>query len=428
MQMDREINPRNYYRLPWSLTDNALSWLEVTTKCNLACEGCYRDSSKDGHKSLEDIAKDLAVFKKERLSDCISIAGGDPLVHPQIVEIVRMIKAGGWKPILNTNGIALTPELLHDLKLAGVFGFTFHIDTSQKRKDAPYALCEADLNPVRQKFAEMLAEEGNIACAFNQTVTSETLQEIPEVVRWAQKYPEIVHSVVFILYREDRLLGDFDYYANGKKIELNAMYKKSSWSGDKALKTPDVIRMIRETDPLFEPSAYLNGTVDPTSMKWTISVRVGTKDETFGYVTPAFMEKIQTLYRLRFKRWLSYSSPKFMRLGRMGALVSSLAGKGMRRITKNYLKTAFRKPRLLKDGAYFQAFGIIQPVDIVEDGRINMCDGCPDITVHDGKLYWSCRLEEVKEHGSFITAVPRSKSAQVGVQPEKIKEPPNYNA
>lgn len=405
--MPTDIHPRNFYRLPWSLTDNAISWLEVTTRCNLACEGCYRDPSREGHKSLEEIGQDLEVFKRERLSDCISIAGGDPLVHPDILEIVRMIKKAGWKPIVNTNGLALTKELLHDLKKAGAFGFTFHIDTSQRRQDAPDAMCEGDLNPLRQKFAEMVAEEGNMAVAFNQTVTSDTLDEIPDVVRWATAHPDIVHSVVFILYREDRLLGDFDYFANGQKVEINPMYKKSTWSGDRALKAPDVVAKIREVDPMYEPSGYLNGTVDPDSMKWLIGVRVGSKGDTFGYVSPGFMEKVQQGYRMLHKRWLSYSSPAFLKFGRTGSFLTSFIDKGMRKITTNYLKTLARKPWLVKDGAYFQTFAIIQPVDIVEDGRINMCDGCPDITVYNGKLYWSCRLEEVKQHGSFLTAAPR---------------------
>jgi MoaA/NifB/PqqE/SkfB family radical SAM enzyme len=63
----------------------------------------------------------------------MSIAGGDPLVYPQILELVKMVKEMGWKPIVNTNGLALNEAILGDLKKAGVFGFTFHIDTSQKR-------------------------------------------------------------------------------------------------------------------------------------------------------------------------------------------------------------------------------------------------------------------------------------------------------
>ena len=69
-----ELAPREYYRLPWTLTDNAISWLEVTDDCNLACEGCYRPHIKN-HKSLEQIAEELEVFRKRRISDCMSIAG-----------------------------------------------------------------------------------------------------------------------------------------------------------------------------------------------------------------------------------------------------------------------------------------------------------------------------------------------------------------
>jgi hypothetical protein len=50
---------------------------------------------------------------------------------------------------------------------------------------------------------------------------------------------------------------------------------------------------------------------------------------------------------------------------------------------------------------------IIQPVHFEADGRREMCDGCPDITLHEGKLVWSCRLEELHHYGDFSTTVPK---------------------
>jgi hypothetical protein len=47
---------------------------------------------------------------------------------------------------------------------------------------------------------------------------------------------------------------------------------------------------------------------------------------------------------------------------------------------------------------------IIQPIDVLDDGRLNMCDACPDLTVHEGRLVWSCRLEELKKLGGFAEA------------------------
>ncbi|MBI4404171.1 MAG: radical SAM protein [Deltaproteobacteria bacterium] len=401
------FDPTKYYRLPWSLTDNGISWLEVTTRCNLTCKGCYRDQSKEGHKSLKEIEEDLAVFKKERKSDCMSIAGGDPLVHPKIVEIVRMIKEGGWKPIVNTNGLALSKNLLQKLKEAGVFGFTFHVDTSQVRKDTN-AKCEVELNNLRHKFAQMLGDVGGISCSFNQTVTGETLDQVSEVVRWSQQYPDIVHAVVFILFREPALMGNYDYYAQGKKINMNSTYSHTEFAGRRLLKSADVVNKIREQDPDFEPSAYLGGTVDPHSAKWLIGVRVGSRSKTYGYITPRFMELVQDGYHVMYNRWLSYSSPSFLRLGRSSALTFATFDKGMRSIARNYVRDCVKKPSTLLQPAYFQTFTIIQPIDLLSDGQANMCDGCPDMTVYKGKMYWSCRLEEIKEYGSFVSCVPRT--------------------
>ncbi|MCL4547055.1 MAG: radical SAM protein [Bacteroidetes bacterium] len=131
------INHLDLYRLPWTLADNAISWLEPTSMCNLSCDGCYRENQKDSHKSFETVKHELDIFQQKRNSDCISIAGGDPLLHPQMVDIVKDIKRRGLKPIINTNGFALKKELLMELKKAGVYGFTFHLPfISIANKDA----------------------------------------------------------------------------------------------------------------------------------------------------------------------------------------------------------------------------------------------------------------------------------------------------
>jgi TPP-dependent indolepyruvate ferredoxin oxidoreductase alpha subunit len=56
---------------------------------------------------------------------------------------------------------------------------------------------------------------------------------------------------------------------------------------------------------------------------------------------------------------------------------------------------------------------IIQPIDVLPDGRTSMCDGCPDMTVHEGQLRWSCRLEEIKDYGCFLQACPKQRETAV---------------
>ena len=112
----RPLKPQNYYRLPWNLADNAITWLEPTTKCNIYCEGCYRENDPQGHRPLESVIEELEALKNLRKTDGISIAGGEPLIYPDIVPLVQYISSQGWKPIVNTNGQALNPQMVKDLK------------------------------------------------------------------------------------------------------------------------------------------------------------------------------------------------------------------------------------------------------------------------------------------------------------------------
>ena len=50
-----------------------------------------------------------------------------------------------------------------------------------------------------------------------------------------------------------------------------------------------------------------------------------------------------------------------------------------------------------------------------------MCDGCPDITVWEDHLLWSCRLEEQMKFGCFVRAVPKQ---GVKHQPHELFDQP----
>ncbi len=399
------LNHRQLYRLPWTLPDNAISWLEPTSACNLSCYGCYRENIPSAHKSLAEIEKEIDTFVALRRSDCISIAGGDPLLHPHIVEIVGRIKARGFKPIINTNGLALTKELLRELKKAGVAGFTFHIDSKQNRPKWKHKN-EVELNALRLQYAEMLAEVGGISCAFNATVYEDTLPYVPDIVAWAAKHIDIVHVVVFIAFRQAVPSLPVDFYVRDKKIDMGVLTYSSTEQPKVDLLATDIVQTIRERFPDFAPCAYLNGTEKPDAFKWLLSIRVGTKERIYGYLGSKFIELMQTQYHFWKGRYLSYTAPALLKLGKSVLLFSPL-DHGARQAAARYLGALCTRPWRLLQRMYFQSMMIIQPVDIMTDGGLNMCDGCPDVTVWDGKLVWSCRLEELKHFGGFVHTVPK---------------------
>jgi hypothetical protein len=406
------LDHRSLYRLPWNLADNPIVWLEPTQACNLACEGCYRKNVNE-HKSLAEIEDDLETFARLRNFDGVSIAGGDPLCHPEVLDIVRSVKAMGKKAILNTNGRDLSPELLRELKLAGLVGLTLHVDSRQGRPGWR-GKTEADMNELRSSYAEMVARVGGLSCAFNSTVYEDTLEQVPDVVEWGARNIDKVHTLVFITYRAAALSG-YKYYANGEEIDMSALV----YSGDGGRRTDigsrEVAEVIRKRFPDFAPNAYLNGTEKPDSFKWLMSLRVGDGSRVHGYLGPKFMEVVQTGHHLLRGRYLAYSAPGVLSLGRP-TLALSFWDAGARQALGNYVRSVMAEPASLLRRLHLQAVMIIQPIDVLDDGRQNMCDGCPDMTVEDGKLVWSCRLEELKHFGQFVSSVPRSARHKVGAE------------
>lgn len=61
-------------------------------------------------------------------------SGGEPLLRPDIVELVAYAKSLGLRPVFGTNGTLLTPELARRLKEAGTMGMGISLDSLDKEK------------------------------------------------------------------------------------------------------------------------------------------------------------------------------------------------------------------------------------------------------------------------------------------------------
>ncbi len=404
MNPKRPLTPESYYRLPWNLADNAITWLEPTTKCNLYCEGCYRENDPDGHRPLEDVIRELEEVKKLRRTDGISIAGGEPLIYPHIVELVRYVSSQGWKPIINSNGHALTPELVRDLTAAGLVGFTMHVDSHQKRPGWQ-GRTEAELCELRLNLARMIKEHsrGRVACAFNATIYRDTLGDIPMLTRWAQEHMDLVQTMVYILFRSAKAQAAFDVFVHGKRVDTHDLvYQLDHMEEHKDILAQDVADTIRGVCPEFEPCAFLNGTEDPRSMKWLLTLRVGDKDRILGHLDAKFAEIVQSFHHLFWGTYLAYARPWLTNTAQ-ALFPLALVNRSVRKVFWQWLKA----PRRWTDCLHIQSIMIIQPCDLFEDGRQNMCDGCPDAIFHKGKMVWSCRVDELEKFGGFISCSPR---------------------
>ena len=145
-------------------------------------------------------------------------------------------------------------------------------------------------------------------------------------------------------------------------------------------------------------------------MKWLMTLTLGGRGEFLGCAGPRFAELSQVLSHLARGRYLGYVEPKVHRRGRW-LLPLGLFDAGLRKAWKRDALAALRNPLRLLRPLHLQSIMVIQPIDVGADGGASMCDGCPDMTVHEDRLVWSCRLEERLRYGQWMRMVPAAREA-----------------
>lgn len=96
--------------------------IEPTNNCNLQCICCSR-----GHLKRDTGYMEMDLFRKI-IDDAASISvkrvhlylHGEPLLHPQIVEMIRYVKLKGLAITLATNGMPMNKKKIEDILHSGV--------------------------------------------------------------------------------------------------------------------------------------------------------------------------------------------------------------------------------------------------------------------------------------------------------------------
>ena len=106
---------------------------EVTSRCNLNCIHCHATggeadpmelSTDEGKRLIDQIAK-IEAFRT------LVFTGGEPLVRPDILELLRHSKNAGLANIIATNGILIDEEMAWKLKENGVVCNAISLDSPE---------------------------------------------------------------------------------------------------------------------------------------------------------------------------------------------------------------------------------------------------------------------------------------------------------
>lgn len=159
-----------------------------TGGCNFRCPFCHNSSLVVPERIAEGVSEDeLMAFLKKRVGvlDGVAITGGEPLLHKDMPEFLRKIKALGFKIKLDSNGS--NPQLLEDIVDEGLVDrVAMDIKNSPELYARTIGLDNYDLSAVERSKNFLL--EGRVDYEFRTTVVKglHTVESIRQAAKWIE--------------------------------------------------------------------------------------------------------------------------------------------------------------------------------------------------------------------------------------------------
>lgn len=241
---------------------SCLALIEVNEECNLECPVCFAESSPARKKnlSLEQIESMMdALVESEGEPDVLQISGGEPTIHPQILDILKLAKT---KPIrhlmINTNGVRLARDRDFVKELSKLSpGFEIYLQFDSLEKSALENLRGIDLRTIRRMALDNL-EEFNISTTLVVTVKKGVNDhEIGAIIDHALNY-KCVRGITF------------------QPVQDAGRNEKFNKNEDRFLLT-DIRRAIYEQSDIFAPEDIIPLPCNPESISIAYGLRDGRK-------------------------------------------------------------------------------------------------------------------------------------------------------
>jgi hopanoid biosynthesis associated radical SAM protein HpnH len=243
--------------------------LEPLFACNLACAGCgkiqYPAQILKQRMSVEQAVGAI----EECGAPMVSIAGGEPLIHPEIDKIVAELIKRKRFVYLCTNAL-LMKKKMDRFKPSPYFSWAVHIDGLRERHDA--SVCEEG---VFDKAVDAIKEARRHGFRVTTNTTffnTDTPQTVREVLDFLNDDLEVDQMMISPAYAYEKA-PDQEHFLGVK--ETNELFRKAFGDGHRK-------KWRLNHSPLFLD--FLEGKVDYQCTAWGIP-----SYSIFGWQKPCYL-------------------------------------------------------------------------------------------------------------------------------------------
>ncbi len=176
--------------------------LNLTRRCNLACEHCYLDAGTRSDGTADEMTTaevtalldDIAALGDETM---VVLTGGEPLLRPDIETIARHGADLGLMVVLGSNGTALDDSRVATLMAAGVRGVGISLDSLDpewhdgfRGRPGAWEKAMAGIDACRR---------GGLGFQIHFSVSEDNAAELDDMIDFARSSGALVLNVFFLV-------------------------------------------------------------------------------------------------------------------------------------------------------------------------------------------------------------------------------------
>jgi len=247
MESTQTLAPTDYraYTISWNLTK----------RCNLNCSHCYLDAEFRGGLRTDELNTEECFRVIDQIGEVnpnafLILTGGEPLLRPDIYEIIKYAADRKFMVVLGTNGTLVNRANAEKIKAAGAHGVGISIDSMDAEKHNTFRGVDKAWESSMEAF-DILNEVG-VDFLIQMSVSDMNYKEIPEVVAFSEKIGAIAFNLYFLVCT-GRGQGNTDISNAAYEEALKTLYEQQmKYKGRLMINSkcaPQYKRVVYENDP-----------------------------------------------------------------------------------------------------------------------------------------------------------------------------------
>ncbi|MFC1850937.1 radical SAM/SPASM domain-containing protein [candidate division CSSED10-310 bacterium] len=234
--------------------------IDITDQCNFSCPTCSKWRETPSQKGLE-LHEWLAVFNKigaVPLLREISISGGEPFVHSELLEILRYAKRQDLRIVLISNGWYVTRDVLQQLQTIGVDCLIVSLNSLQASVHDKSRNKPGSHERIMQLVQDWRSLSRTMRLCLEMVVTEANYKELCDLARFVQE--QELNGILFQVLAP--VEAHYTFSKNRQMPDtLNDWYVSDpSWIKDSELLHNEIIKLVnmqKHGVPILNPPGQL---------------------------------------------------------------------------------------------------------------------------------------------------------------------------